>query len=104
MEGTLKVTPEQLISTANEFSSCGSTIRSITANMTDTVNGLSSAFAGDDASAYIAKFKGLQDDIERLHGMIQEHVTDLNEMAKNFTSAVTENTSEIDSLSSDVIS
>lgn len=104
MEGTLKVTPEQLISAANDFSSCGTTIRNITSNMTNTVNGLSSAFTGEDASAYIAKFKGLQDDIERLHGMIQEDVTDLNDMAKNFISVVDRNKGEIDSLPADVIS
>ena len=103
MEGTLKVTPEQLVSTANEFSTCGTTVRNITASMTEIVNGLSAAWSGEDASAYVTKFKGLQDDIERIHTMIQEHVNDLNEMAKNYTNATSANISDIDALSSDVI-
>lgn len=103
MEGILKVSPEQLTGAASEFGSYGATVRNITAEMTSIVAGLSSAWAGEDATAYIAKFNGLQDDIERLHAMIQEHVTDLTEMAKVYSSAAASNISEIEGLSSDVI-
>lgn len=103
MEGILKVSPEQLTSAASEFSTCGTAIRNITTEMTSIVTSLSSAWAGEDASAYIAKFNGLQDDIERIHAMIQEHVTDLTEMAKSYSGAVSANLSEIEGLSSDVI-
>lgn len=103
MDGILKVAPEQLISTATEFSNCGTTVRNITTAMTDIVVGLSAAWSGEDASAYIAKFNGLQDDINKMHGMIQEHVNDLNEMARLYSNATTSNISEIESLSSDVI-
>lgn len=103
MEGILKVSPEQLTSTAAEFSSYGTSIRNITTEMTSIVTGLSSIWAGEDATAYVAKFNGLQDDIERIHAMIQEHVADLNEMAKGYSNATTGNLSEIEGLSSDVI-
>lgn len=103
MEGILKVSPEQLTSTAAEFSSYGTSVRNITTEMTSIVTGLSSAWAGEDATAYIAKFNGLQDDIERIHAMIQEHVTDLNEMAKTYSGATAGNLTEIEGLSSDVI-
>lgn len=103
MEGILKVSPEQLTSAATEFSACGTTVHNITSTMTDIVNGLSSAWAGDDATAYAAKFNGLQDDISRMHAMIQEHVTDLNEMARIYSNATSSNVTEIESLSSDVI-
>lgn len=103
MEGILKVSPEQLTSAATEFSACGTTVRNITAAMTDIVTGLSSAWAGEDATAYVAKFNGLQDDIGRMHAMIQEHVTDLNEMAKIYVGATESNVTEIEALSSDVI-
>lgn len=103
MEGILKVSPEQLTSTATEFSACGTTVRNITTAMTDIVTGLSSAWAGEDATAYVAKFNGLQDDIGRMHAMIQEHVTDLTEMAKIYSGASASNVTEIEALSSDVI-
>jgi WXG100 family type VII secretion target len=103
MEGILKVSPEQLTSAATEFSACGTTVRNITAAMTDIVTGLSSVWTGEDASAYSAKFGGLQDDIDRMHAMIQEHVTDLNEMARLYSNATTSNVTEIEALSSDVI-
>lgn len=103
MDGILKVSPEQLTSTAAQFSTCGTTIRNITASMTDLVSSLSPAWAGEDASAYIAKFNGLQDDINRIHAMIQEHIADLTEMADIFNTVSSANLTEIEALSSDVI-
>lgn len=103
MEGILRVSPEQLTSTATEFSACGTTVRNITSAMTDIVSGLSSAWAGEDATAYIAKFNGLQDDIGRIHAMIQEHVTDLTEMARIYSGTTSANLTDIEGLSSDVI-
>lgn len=103
MEGILKVSPEQLTSAASEFSAYGTTVRNITLEMTSIVTSLSSAWAGEDATAYIAKFNGLQDDIERIHAMIQEHVTDLTEMAQTYSGATAGNLTEIEGLSSDVI-
>lgn len=103
MEGILKVSPEKLTSTAAEFSTCGSTIRNITASMTDTVSSLSAAWIGEDASAYAAKFGGLQNDIEKMHALIQEHVSDLNEMARVYTNAIVGNKEEIEGLASDVL-
>ena len=103
MTGTLKVTPEQLVSTANEFQGIGNTIRTLTADMTNTVTGLSSIWEGEAATAYVAKFNGLQDDIERMHAMITEHVTDLTEMARVYSDAENADLDEIATLSSDVI-
>lgn len=103
MEGILKVSPEQLTATASEFSAYGSTVRNLTAELTSIVSSLSSVWEGEDATAYSAKFNGLQDDIERIHAMIQEHVTDLTEMAKGYSGATEGNLTEIEGLSSDVI-
>lgn len=63
MEGILKVTPEKLISTSQEFSSNGDTISSLTQQMIDIVTSLSSFWQGDASSAYSAKFNQLNDDI-----------------------------------------
>ena len=103
MTGILKVTPEQLISTANEFQGIGTTVRSLTTEMTNTVTGLSSIWEGEAATAYVAKFNGLQDDIERIHAMITEHVTDLNDMATIYANAEKTDMDAIANLSSDVI-
>ena len=103
MTGTLRVTPEKLISTSNEFKAAANEVRTLTADMTSTVNSLSSIWQGDAANAYRNKFNGLQDDIARLISMINEHVTDLNEMANIYKQAENADLNDISSLSSDVI-
>lgn len=103
MEGILKVTPEQLISTASEFSSKAGTINSLTGEMTSKVSALASAWEGEAATAYITKFNGLQDDIEKMVAMVQEHSKDLNDMAEVYSSAEKQNVSDFEGLSADVI-
>jgi len=84
MEGYLKVTPEQLIKAATEFASAGSSIRAITSEMMAEINSLKGVWQGDAAETYHNRFMGLSDDCERLGRMIEEHVSDLNEMARNY--------------------
>ena len=103
MQGILKVTPNELISVSNEFSAQGNTISSLTNEMTNTVTGLSSVWEGDAAAAYIAKFRGLEDDIMRMNRMIQEHVSDLQEIAAGYAAAEAQNVDDVATLSSDVI-
>jgi len=87
MEGILKVTPEKLIQASNEFGTTGKAISALTQEMTGIVNGLKSIWQGEAASSYGNKFSGLQDDIEKINRIIQEHVTDLNEMAREYQNA-----------------
>ena len=87
MEGTILVTPEQLESTANEFNSIMSQVQNLAGSMTDQVNGLGAKWQGEASTAYINKFNQLNDDIARLAAMINEHVTDLNEMAAIYQKA-----------------
>ena len=103
MNGILRVTPNELITVANDFSTKGSTVSSLTTEMTNMVSNLSSVWEGEAATAYIAKFRGLDDDIQLMIRMIQEHVTDLQEMANTYSQAESANLNEIESLSSDVI-
>lgn len=103
MEAILKVTPEQLINTSNEFSGIGSTVCNLTSAMMEKMTNLAGIFESEEASSYIAKARGLEDDIEKLNGMIREHVNDLNEMAQKYITANSSNASLIDSLSADVI-
>ena len=103
MEAILKVTPQQLISTADEFSTIGNQVRELTTAMMEKMTNLAGIYESDEASAYIAKANGLQDDIAKLNAMIQEHVSDLNEMAQRYIEASGTANDLISTLSSDVI-
>lgn len=82
MQGTLQVTPEKLIAASQEFSSSSSTVRGLTSQMVSIVDGLSGIWTGEASTAYKTKFHQLDDDIERMNKKIQEHVQDLQEMAR----------------------
>lgn len=104
MTGTLKVSTAKLTSTANSFNSTGNQIKNVTNQMTTLVNALSgTVWSGDAANAYKKKFGQLQDDINRMVKMVNEHVTDLNAMAKQYETAETANINLSNSLSGDVI-
>lgn len=104
MTGTLKVDTKSLTNAANSFKSTGSQIQRLTQNMTDTVNKLTgNVWSGDAAKAYTTQFKGLSDDIKRMHNMINEHVNDLTAMAKEYEKSEKQNQSLAKSLAKDVI-
>ena len=103
-QGILKVTPEKLQSTASSFEGTGTTVNNLTQQMTAIVTGLSGQiWSGEAATAYVNKFNGLQDDMDRIHKMIQEHSQDLQEVAQQFITAENANKDLANSLSSDVI-
>ena len=87
MTGNLRVTPEKLISTSTQFGQSDSKVNTLTQNMMDIANQLSSTWAGEAATGYYSKLKGLQADMQKLHKMIQEHTTDLQDMAKAYQEA-----------------
>ncbi len=101
---TIRVTPEQLTSTAQEISSIQSEVVSITQAMTDVVSSMQSDWTGEASSAYQQKFNGLQDDMQTMSRMINEHVQDLQEMATTYSQAESSAESLISGLQSDVIS
>ncbi|HIY30186.1 MAG TPA: WXG100 family type VII secretion target [Candidatus Mediterraneibacter avicola] len=103
MGGIIRVSPEQLISTAGEFSNQGSSISALTGEMMQLVTGLSSVWEGEAATAYMTKFKGLEDDIQRMIRMVQEHASDLEEMASVYTQSDKTGADEASGLLSDVI-
>lgn len=99
----IKVSPEKLLSTAQEFSSQGSTISSLTSQMLNIVASLSSAWEGEAASAYMSKFKSLETDIQTINRMIQEHVSDLEQMANLYSQAEQSNAEDASALASNII-
>ena len=82
MEGQIKVTPEELTAASTEFASIDSNVSNITGEMMSLVTSLASCYEGEAAQAYINNFKQLEDDMARIHAKIQEHSTDLAEMAR----------------------
>ncbi|MCR5357665.1 MAG: WXG100 family type VII secretion target [Lachnospiraceae bacterium] len=103
MTGLLKVTPEKLIAASNEFSTVGKTVRSLTQEMNDIVSSLKSVWMGEAATGYGSKFAELSDDIEKINRMIQEHVTDLNNMAREYQTAEDTNTQQAAALKTDIV-
>jgi len=103
MQGTLKVTPEKLISASGQFESKASELKNITNNMLNLANKLNSYWEGDAHTKYTTTFRKLQDDMNRMYKMIKEHSDDLKEMANIYRTAESENVQEASKLSGDVI-
>ena len=103
MNGLIRVTPSELITASDEFNGKGCEIGTITSNMMSLVVNLSSVWQSDASAAYIARFRGLEDDIQRMLRMIAEHVEDLQEMARLYNCAEEQNLSDVESLCCDVI-
>ena len=74
MEGIIKVEPQKLISTAEEFGTTGGQIRTLTEQMVSTVDSLKATWEGEASAAYSTKFHQLEDDMQKMHRMIEEHV------------------------------
>ncbi len=102
-EGIIKVNPDLLNSTASEFGGQATSLQNLTNQMMTIVTGLTSAWQGDASTAYIGKFQGLQDDMDKMFRMIQEHSTDLQEMAAAYIDAESKNAEAAQSLAPDVI-
>lgn len=103
MEGILKVTPERLEAAATEFSATATSLGNVTNQMTSLANGLSSVWGGDAANTYRTKFTGLNDDIQTMISMINEHASDLIEMANTYKAAESANASLAGALLDNVI-
>lgn len=90
MEATLLVTPEQLQSTASNFSAKATQVKALHDSMIDRINTLSGSWTGTAADAYANKFHALKGSMETIYNMIQEHVKDLNAIAEQYTTAETQ--------------
>ena len=100
---TMNVNAQELFMTADSFESNGRNVANLTCGMLNLVNGLSGIWEGEAAQAFISKFNGLEDDIQRMVNMISEHVSDLREMGQNYTEAENLSTDATESLLVDVI-
>ena len=98
MEATLLVTPEQLESTAGDFSAKATQVKALHDSMIDKVNKLGSSWTGEASEAYSSKFNALKASMETIHSMIQEHVKDLNTIAQQYKTAETQAKAAADEL------
>lgn len=103
MEGIINVAPEKLIEAAGEFGNQSTQLQGITTQMMDLITAAASIWTGDAAAAYITKFKGLQDDMDRMFRMVQEHSSDLQEMATAYNTAETNNAQTAEALNDNII-
>jgi WXG100 family type VII secretion target len=104
MDGILRVDPQQLISVSQTLGSDGTSVRNLMTQMIDLINGLSSVWTGDAATTYTRQFTGLQDDMEKINAKIQEHVSDLNDMATAYAQSEDASNQTAGGLKTDVIS
>lgn len=101
---TIKVDTQKLTSTATAFQNTGNQIKTLTNSMTTTVKELTgNVWSGDAATAYVKKFDGLQNDINKMIAMINEHVADLQTIAQQYEKAEADNIQAANTLSADVI-
>lgn len=87
MEGTLLVTPEELMSAASQFSAKAAQVQALHNDMLVKVNSLSGSWTGNASDAYRQKFQSLQESMNKINRMIMEHSTDLNAMAETYSQA-----------------
>lgn len=103
MEGIIKVSTDKLRATASEFGSSSTQIKNATSSMVQTVNQLTgNVFSGEAATAYITKFKGLEDEMAKIDRMVQEHVKDLTAMADEYDRANAASQAAANALRSDI--
>ena len=103
MNTMLKVTPEKLIETAEEFSNAGSGIRSLTQEMISIVDSFKPVWQGEAATGFANKFAMLAEDMNRLYSMIQKHAEALLQMAAEYRDAESESENIALSLATEVI-
>ena len=64
---------------------------------------MKSIWQGEAASAYGNKFHSLQNDMDRLYRMVQEHVNDLQEMAAHYQKAEAGSTQQGTGLNANIV-
>lgn len=99
----IKVDYADLNTAATAFSSNATKVRNLTNKMLATIKEAGGTWTGEASQAYLGQFAKLDDDMKKMYDMIQEHVSDLKEMAKNYKKAEDDNKSLSSKLSDNVI-
>ncbi len=84
MEGSLKVSPEELQAAAEEFGDRGNRIAVLMNEMISVMNSVGEYWEGETSLTYTNKFKNLQEDINKVNSIIQSHVEELKTMSDQY--------------------
>lgn len=98
----IKVDYADLDKAATDFSARLGEVKKITGNMMKAINDAGSTWTGEASAKYIGKFNNLQDDMDKMHRMLQEHIDDLKNMSKQYKSAEDQNEQLASKLKEDV--
>lgn len=98
MTGTLKVTPDRLISASQDFARHDGLVNGVSQQMMGIVKSLNGCWEGDAQRTFVTKFNSLQDDMDKIHALIHEHSTDLEQMGRNYQTSEAKNTQNISGL------
>lgn len=102
---TLKVTPEELQSTASDFQAKNRNVQQYTQNMLQLINSVSGdIWSGEAATAYTSKFRGLEKDISTLCAKLDKSASNLIQIASEYSSTESANVSAASALSNSLLS
>jgi WXG100 family type VII secretion target len=87
---------------ADAFENHANELKSLTDTMFEIVDGTAAVWSGSAHDQFVAKFDGLQDEMQYLYQMVDEYHTDLIEIASNYETAESDNDSISQALSSDI--
>ena len=87
---------------ADAFENHANELKSLTDTMFEIVDGTAAVWSGSAHDQFVAKFDGLQDEMQFLFQTVEEYHTDLVEIASNYEAAESDNDSITQSLTSDV--
>ena len=100
----IRVTPEQLKAKALSMGESAKMIQDLTQSMTSTVTAVSgNIWSGNAQASYVAKFNQLQQDVNNVIKLVNNHVSHLNSIATEYESAEAKNIAAVNKLSSKVI-
>lgn len=99
----IRVTPRKLENEAKQMEQTNKQISVLTQDMLNQVSNLTSSWAGDAATAYIGKFKKLQDDMQKMHNMINRYARNMRDMANEYSKTEEKNRQAAEALKNNLI-
>lgn len=103
-ETILRVSTDELSKTVGLFSGNLSTVQSLTTQMLQLIQGLSSTCNGEPFDTFRTKAEGLSNDMEQVKSMISGHMDELTEVAGIMKTFEGQSQSIVNGLPSDAIS
>lgn len=93
---------QDLIQEATNFDERANDVKKVTTQMLELVQSTNGVWRGEAQQRYNTQFQGLSDDMNFIYEMCHEYSTDLLEIAKNYGTAESDNTTTANRLKADV--